>query len=117
MLSDSPTTVMVQILGTSIAVKTLQPEDKIRNIAEYVEARMRDVAERSQVISSLKIAIMSAMQIASELPQFQPGFASQEMEDRLIHLVECMELTLAEVNGDQFRQGNETSEGFETGPR
>jgi len=110
--SDSPTTVTVEILGTSIAVKTHQPEDKIRNIAEYVEARMRDVSERSQVISSLKIAIMSAMQIASELPQFQSGFASQEVEERLLHLVETVEGTLKEVDEDLFRQGTKVREGL-----
>ena len=106
-LSDRPRTVTVDIYGTTISVKTHQPDDRIRNIAGYVDARIRDVAERSQVISSLKVAIMTAMEIASELPQFQPGFASQEVEERLEKLVKTVDEALAEVDLDFTRQGDE----------
>ena len=46
------------------------------------------------------------MEIASELPQFQPGFASQEIEERLANMVKAVDQALSEVDPDLVRQGN-----------
>ena len=97
----------VTIFGTPITLKAAQSEDRIRSIAEYVDARMRQVAQRSQVISSLKVATMTALEIASELPQFQSGPQAPGWDERLTELMKAVDEALSAVDVNVSRQGSE----------
>lgn len=104
---EMPKSVTVEVFGTPIVVKTNEPEDRIRNIARFVDARMRETAQRAQVISSLKVAIMTSMHIASELPQFGGRASDLEVETRLARLTQVVNEAFSQVHSDVPRQGNE----------
>jgi len=68
----------VNIFGSQYALKVEQNEAYLKEVAEYVDQKMREI-DRSQAINSnLKIAILAALNIADEL------FQSQQYRDRLI---------------------------------
>ncbi|HFE52484.1 MAG TPA: cell division protein ZapA [Bacteroidetes bacterium] len=64
---DDQNVVKVTILGSEYAIKGDTDADYIRKVAEYVDARMREVESSTSVKSSLKVAILAALNIADEL--------------------------------------------------
>ena len=58
--------VRVEILGREFTVKSDEGEDRIRKIAEYVNEKLKKIAENTKTISTLNMAILAAMEIANE---------------------------------------------------
>ena len=54
----------------------LDPE-YIRKLGEYVDAKMRSIATRSQVVDSLRVAVLAALNIADEVHQLRVKQESQ----------------------------------------
>ncbi|MBD3368077.1 MAG: cell division protein ZapA [Candidatus Eisenbacteria bacterium] len=67
-------TVKVEINGSEYRIRGDADPEQIREIAHYVDSRMREVASETNLGSSLKVAILAALNIAGEL--------FQEREDR-----------------------------------
>jgi cell division protein ZapA len=57
----------VNIYGTEYPIKGEVDVDYIRQIAEYVDGKMREVDQTTAAKSSLKVAILAALNIADEL--------------------------------------------------
>jgi len=78
-MSDEQSRVVhVTIYGQQYPIKGNANEEYIRKIAAYVDSKMREVETQIQVKSSLKIAILSALNIAAEL------FSVQEEKEQLV---------------------------------
>jgi len=78
-MSDEPSQVVqVTIYGQQYPIKGNANEEYIRKIAAFVDNKMREVETQVQVKSSLKIAILSALNIAAEL------FSVQEEKEQLV---------------------------------
>lgn len=58
--------VRVQILGREYTVKSDEEEGRVRKIAEYVNQKIKEVAESSKTVSTLNIAILAALNIAND---------------------------------------------------
>jgi cell division protein ZapA len=74
--------VQVTIFGQQYPIKGNANEGDIRRIAEFVDSKMREVEAQINVKSSLKIAILTALNIAAEL------FTIQDEKEQLIALFE-----------------------------
>lgn len=64
---DRGTTVWVSILGQEYPVRADADADYIREIAAFLDARMRMIQQADPDRSSLKIAILSALNLTDEL--------------------------------------------------
>lgn len=67
--------VEVEILGQTLSVTSNDGEEHIRRVAAYVERTMKDVAAGGRVVSSLTVAVMAALNIASEYQKLKEEHA------------------------------------------
>ena len=66
-MAGSQNTIIVNIMGTEYPIKSEADPDYARKIAQYVDTRMREIAEVTSVKSVTKLAVLTAMNIAAEL--------------------------------------------------
>ncbi len=57
----------VDIYDQSYNVSAGENEAYVRELAAYVDAKMREVAEAARTVDSLKVAVLAALNIADEL--------------------------------------------------
>ena len=55
----------------SIVLKSSLPESEVRQLAEDIDARMRDIAKQANTADSLKVAVLTALHLAQEYRQLQ----------------------------------------------
>ena len=62
-------TVQVTIFNTpySLSPPADPQTSDIREVAEYLDAKMLDISERASLVSSTKVAVLAALEIAHEL--------------------------------------------------
>ena len=88
------TTTAVEIFGSVYYVRG-GDGDSLRQLAQVVDQKMREVAERVTTADSAKVAIMAAMNLADELARCKK---SQEGErDGVLEKVEELAIHLEQV--------------------
>jgi cell division protein ZapA len=60
-------TVTVNINGENYAIKTDDDPVYVNEVARYVDEKMREIASGGKVITTSKVAILTALNIADEL--------------------------------------------------
>jgi cell division protein ZapA len=58
--------VRIEILGREYFIKSNEGEERIREIAEYVNRKIKDISEGGKIVSTLNIAILVALNIADD---------------------------------------------------
>jgi cell division protein ZapA len=58
--------IRVEILGQEYTVKSDEGEERVKDIAEYVNRKIKEVSERTKTVSTLNLAILAAMNIAND---------------------------------------------------
>jgi cell division protein ZapA len=87
----------VEIMGREYTVRSDEGEEWIAKIAEYVNAKIKEVSENTKTISTLNIAILTALNIANDyfkLSEAQRQF-SQKVESsssRLVKLIDSQDM-------------------------
>ncbi len=75
----------VTIYGAEYPVRGARNKQNIQKVAEYLDNKMREVNKKMRVDSSLKVAILAALNITDEL--FQEREANEalktQLEDRI----------------------------------
>ncbi|HET7451511.1 MAG TPA: cell division protein ZapA [Thermoanaerobaculia bacterium] len=59
----------VEIYGQTYTVRAESDSSYVRELARYVDGKMREVAERAATVDSAKIAILAALNISDDLYQ------------------------------------------------
>ena len=81
----------VEIYDQSYNVSAGDNEDYLRELAAYVDSKMREVAEATRTVDSLKVAVLAALNIADEF--FTLRSRQQQIEGPLRQRVEkCVAL-------------------------
>jgi len=62
-------TTRVEIFGNEYHIRAEADADYVKDVATYVNAKMQDIAENQKLVSSTKVAILAAINIADELFQ------------------------------------------------
>ncbi len=62
-----PRSVRVSIYGHEYTLKGEAEPEYVEQVAEFVDRKMREVAENSTLVSTTKVAILAAINIADEL--------------------------------------------------
>jgi len=69
--SASSPTIKVEIYGQSYTIRSDGDSEYIKQLAEYVDRRMREISSGTLTVDSRKVAILTALYIADELHQLQ----------------------------------------------
>ena len=57
----------VEVFGQTLGLRTDGEEARLHELARFVDNRMREVADQSSSVDTVKIAILTALNIADEL--------------------------------------------------
>ncbi|MCD6288087.1 MAG: cell division protein ZapA [Candidatus Hydrogenedentes bacterium] len=97
-MSTTKNSTTVTIFGTEY---TLQPgtdphSPDIKILAKYVDAKMQSVSERINTVSSTKVAVLTALEIAQELFELQRSTKKQSdyANERLAKLIKTIDETI-----------------------
>ena len=90
-MSEELRSIRVSIFGREYNIKGGSDEDYIRNLAEYVDSVMKEIADKAGAISSGRIAILAALNIADEMHKERDRFNefADEMVQRLQEALEA----------------------------
>jgi len=83
MASSSTTSIDVEIYGATYHVRGEHDRDRLTELAEMVDGKMREIGEQVPTVDSGKIAILTALNLADELLQCnnrQEGERAEIME-------------------------------------
>lgn len=58
--------VRVEILGREYFIRSNEGEERIREIADYVNQKIKEIVEGGKIVSTLNIAILVALNIADD---------------------------------------------------
>ena len=81
-MNEELRSIRVSIFGRDYNIKGGSDEDYIRNLAEYVDSVMKDIADKGGTLSSGRIAILAALNIADEMHKERRRF--DEFADELV---------------------------------
>jgi cell division protein ZapA len=76
----------IEIYDQIYNVNSGQSDEYLRRLAAYVDAKMREIADATQIADSLKVAVLASLNIADEM--FAARERWQELEGPLRKKVE-----------------------------
>ena len=87
-------TIDVTIFNTPYSLSPLPTSQgpDIRELAAYVDAKMKDASERAAVVSSAKVAVLAALDIAHEL--FELRGSTDTANTQIGHIIRTIDETL-----------------------
>ena len=89
-LETSPT-IKVEIYDQAYTVRSDGDPEYLKQLAEYVDQRMREISSGTLTVDSRKVAILAALYIADELHQLRK--AHQQADEQLAtRSAECSEM-------------------------
>jgi len=92
--------VEIKVFGQTYTVKTDAEEDYIREVAHYVNEKMEEVLRKTKSVSTLNVAILTALNIADDLLREKEKRIGllREIEAKSKDLVEKIDLKIGEWN-------------------
>lgn len=84
--------IRIEIWGREYTVKSDEGEERVKNIADYVNRKIKEISESRQTVSTLNVAILAALNIANdyfEAVEHQKTL-SQDIESRSGRLIEVI---------------------------
>src|SRR3954466_15586259 len=87
----STPTIRVEIYNQTYNIRSDGDGDYIKKLAEFVDARMREISSGTLTVDSLKVAILAALHIADELHRMR-RLHEQTDEQLASRSSECSEL-------------------------
>lgn len=89
--------VQVEIYGQSYNLRGEGETAYLQELAAYVDRRMREVAEATATVDSLKVAILAALNIADESRRGGGKESLPPGGDRVVRMIDLLERCLAEA--------------------
>lgn len=89
--------VEIKVFGQTYTVKTEAEEDHIQEVARYVNEKMDEVTKNTKSVSSLNVAILTALNIADDLIKEREKRLAllQEVEQKSKDLVEKINMNIS----------------------
>lgn len=89
--ADANATIRVEIYNQTYNIRSDGDGQYLAELAEYVDARMREISSGTLTVDSLKVAILAALHIADELHRLRR--VHEQADDQLAtRSAECSEL-------------------------
>ena len=95
---DEKNVVRVEIFGTGYTIRGEENQDYIREVAAYVDSKMREINDRLPVASLAKVAVLTSLNLADELfkERQQRGRMALKVSERAEVLSRELESSLSE---------------------
>ena len=83
----------IQIYGKTYSLKTSSNQVSTEEVAAYVDAKMRELAEVRSKTSSADLAVLAALNIAQELMELQKQTNTNDKthEEKIGRMIEALE--------------------------
>ena len=83
----------IQIYGKTYSLKTSSDQVSTEEVAAYVDAKMRELAEVRSKTSSADLAVLAALNIAQELMELQKQNDANDKshEEKIGRIIEALE--------------------------
>jgi cell division protein ZapA len=83
----------IQIYGKTYSLKNSSDQVSTEEIAAYVDAKMRELAEIQSKTSSANLAVLAALNIAQELMELQNQIEANEkaQDEKIVRMLEALE--------------------------
>ena len=81
MAAEKPNLVHVEIFGQSYAVKAGADPGYVEQLAAYVDQQMREVGRSAGAVDSVRVAVLTALNIADECFRLRAGGGKQQDAD------------------------------------
>lgn len=78
----------VKIFGSLYKIKGDRSKEYTEHLASYVDKKMREVANNTPNISSIKIAVLAALNIANDLFEIKDEYGNKDL--RLTSRFQCL---------------------------
>jgi len=89
----------VEIFGSKYRVSgEVDSEEYLKELAQYVDQKMREISRSTQTVSSTKVAVLAALNIADELLTLRS--AKDRTEEEVKGKMEQILSTLESVEGE-----------------
>ena len=98
-MSSDKNVLKVKIYGVEYAISGHSDANQLKMVADYVDAKMREIDESgARVDSSLKRAILAALNIVDELMQERASHEKtrRQLEDKIDKLTKRIEETISD---------------------
>jgi len=88
--------IQAKIFGGEYSIKTDVSPEYVLELARYVDGKMQEVAQKVALVSSLKIAVLAALNIADELFQLrnEKNKSDKIIGDKIPQLLEMIDTEL-----------------------
>lgn len=95
--------VEIKVFGQTYTVKTDAEEDYIQAVAKYVNEKMDEVLKKTKSVSTLNVAILTALNIADDLLKEKEKRVAllQEVEAKSKDLVEKIDIKMGGIEIDK----------------
>ena len=92
MLRAMKRSVTVQIAGVKYALKTEEDDRYVKQVAAFVDAKMRDTQKHTRTVDTQAVAVLAALQIAEELfnERQQSGELRKKIREKSQSLLEVL---------------------------
>jgi cell division protein ZapA len=87
--------VQVEIYGQRYTLKGSEDSAYVESLAAHVDKRMREIADTTSTVDSLKVAVLAAVNIADEF--FRLKLAGESVDDRIQEMTDQIGGLLDEV--------------------
>lgn len=104
-MSDESRSIRVTIFGREYNIRGGSDEDYVRELAEYVDSVMKDIADKAGTLSSGRIAILAALNIADEMNKERQRL--EECIDELAQKLADAMNTVQQADADQQSDDSE----------
>lgn len=106
LVNQASTSIRVEIYDQTYHLRGSDPE-YIQRLAEYVDTKMRQVAQQTATVDSLRLAVLAALNIADELQTVRGKYenVASEYTQRASHLQSALESALDEVLSEPRKVG------------
>jgi cell division protein ZapA len=84
--------VTVQIAGVKYALKTEEDDRYVKQVAAFVDGKIRDVQKHTRTVDTQAVAVLTALQIAEELfdERRQSGDLRKKIREKSQSLLEVL---------------------------
>ena len=96
--------VEIKIMGQTYTVKTDTEEDYIQEVARYVHEKMDEVLKKTKSVSTLNVAILTALNIADDLLKEREKRRGllQEVEKKSKDLAEKIDIKIGGIKVEKI---------------
>jgi cell division protein ZapA len=98
-VQKNPGAIRVEIYDQEYSMRGDLDPEYIQRLAQFLDARMRSVAERTRTVDSLRVAVLTALNIADEYHQLKAKYETiaEDVDHRIGECNEALDRVLKEA--------------------